>query len=798
MAKKNLQRVESTVSAERWGDTPIIYIHGISAHPPVDDWKRFWDHALFGRSMGPRTIPAYWANVLHEELDPDAWGRRCRQTAFLLAQTAPTPRSQISLATAVAPAELLQSMGLDPHDRHHLDFTERLLQAYSESDDWGTPLSGTRGPSPLNASQSTAARPRRNWLARYFLQSFFQDVVVYFLDPERRLAIQERLRAALDLAGQPAIIVAHSLGTVIAFETLSQMTPAIEVPLLVTVGSPLGLCPLQDEIRAHGNALVVPPGVAAWHNFADPWDPIALDGQLFDDFAATAGVAIQDVAIRNTERGLLNIWDAHHSGGYLAHPNVRDVVYRAAAIDSNARFMVARDVCERFATGQRQPVLIEILEPERQAMEENEAERVHREAEQKSTLQTLAGRGRWLATQIKQIVKELSPGQLKAADVTVLRKYVSARLTPDEIVVLSDRHAELNIYRVWRSAPKRTLMHRSVPSVTGDLPAATQENLGQDIVWAVLDTGCQADHPHFNPPTGATIAQVFDCTQPGGRAYKVPLSAAIDPHGHGTHVAGIIAGSGQQHGQVFRGVAPRARLVIYKVMDDRGQGEDAWIIKAIDHIWKLNRRPGGLRIHGVNVSLGGGFDPTVFGCGHSPICTELRDLWQQGVVVCVAAGNDGRVEVAAKDGTFDLNPALSIGDPANLEECIAVGSTHKSQPQTYGVSFFSSRGPTVDGRQKPDLVAPGEKILSCSSRLIFDDHGTRVWYTAESGTSMACPHVSGVIAAFLSQRPEFIGQPDRVKASLLRHATSLQRHSHHQGAGVPNLAAMLSEKPEIS
>lgn len=796
MKKKKLEQAATSPRNAMPGDAPIIYIHGISAHPPAEEWKQFWDHALFGRKMGARTIPAYWANILHNELDPDAWGQRCRQTARLLAQTAPTPRSQIARATTVDPAELLESMGLDPHNGRNLAFTRQLLQAYSGGAGSGVSAADTRGPSAKSETGPTASRSGRNWLARYFLQSFFQDVAVYFLDTERRRAIQERLRAALAQAGQPAIIVAHSLGTVIAFETLSQMTPAIEVPLFVTVGSPLGLELLQDEIQAHGNALAVPAGVAAWHNFADRWDPIALDRNLSDDFAATNGVAIQDTVVRNTERQLLNIWDAHHSGGYLAHPKVRDVVYRAAAIDVNARFLVARDVCERFQTGQRQPVLIEILEPQRAAMGETMADCQQRETQQPTELQTVAGRGEWLASQIKAVVQTLSPDQQSKADIFLLRKYVSARLTPDEIVWLSEHHAELNIYRVWRSAPKRALMHHSVPIVSGDLVGISTDDLGAGIVWAVLDTGCLASHPHFNSPTGATIAKVYDCTRPGGRVHSVPLATADDRHGHGTHVAGIIAGSGQHQGQTLRGVAPRTQLYIYKVLDDRGQGEDAWIIKAIDHIWKLNQKSAHLKIHGVNISWGGGFDPTVFGCGHSPICTELRDLWQQGVVVCVAAGNDGRVEIAAQDGTFELNPALSIGDPANLEECIAVGSTHKSQPQTYGVSYFSSRGPTVDGRQKPDLVAPGEKVLSCSSRPTFDEQQNRVWYSTESGTSMACPHVSGVIAAFLSQRPQYLGQPDHVKQILLRSAISLGRHLLHQGAGVPHLAAMLAERSE--
>ncbi len=107
----------------------------------------------------------------------------------------------------------------------------------------------------------------------------------------------------------------------------------------------------------------------------------------------------------------------------------------------------------------------------------------------------------------------------------------------------------------------------------------------------------------------------------------------------------------------------------------------------------------------------------------------------------------------------------------------------------YGISYFSSRGPTADGRTKPDVVAPGEKIMSCQAG--FKKGVPKTYYVAESGTSMACPHVSGIVAAFLSVRREFIGSPERVKEILMRHCTDLARDRYHQGAGLPNLVKML-------
>jgi subtilisin family serine protease len=309
----------------------------------------------------------------------------------------------------------------------------------------------------------------------------------------------------------------------------------------------------------------------------------------------------------------------------------------------------------------------------------------------------------------------------------------------------------------------------------------------------VLDTGVQANHPHFQiaqgSPVQSVIKEVWDCTRRGAPVL-VPVGEARDKDGHGTHVAGIIAGRrGDGEGEQ-RGVAPLTKLVVYKVLKDNGEGEDAWIIKALDHIAAQNEQiTDGLAIHGVNLSLGGPFDNTVYGCGFSPLCAELRRLWRAGVLVVVSAGNEGTVEVSTPNGESELNSVMSIGDPANLEECIAVGSVHADRPHLYGISSFSSRGPTADGRGKPDVVAPGERISSCNAA--FRQADLKSLYREESGTSMAAPHVSGLLAAFLSVRREFRGRPDEVKRVLLSTCTDLDRDRYHQGRGMPNLMQML-------
>lgn len=331
---------------------------------------------------------------------------------------------------------------------------------------------------------------------------------------------------------------------------------------------------------------------------------------------------------------------------------------------------------------------------------------------------------------------------------------------------------------------KRKLLHRSSRVIQADAARASYGAYGDKILWAVLDTGVRHEHPHFQ--LHDTITAIWDCTKPGP---PKPIPDNKDRDGHGTHVAGIIAGASADGSR--QGIAPRAKLVVYKVLDETGSGEDAWIIKALDHIAEQNEQNAEIAIHGVNLSLGGPYDATVYGCGFSPICVELRRLWRSGVLVCVASGNEGQVEVSTPDGELELNSPMSIGDPANLEDCIAVGSVNADKPHLHGVSSFSSRGPTSDGRVKPDVVAPGERISSCNSR--FRSRPLDDLYHEESGTSMAVPHVSGMLAAFLSVRREFRGRPDEVKQLLLRTCTDIQRDRYHQGHGIPNLMRMLLE-----
>src|SRR3954465_7926023 len=440
------------------------------------------------------------------------------------------------------------------------------------------------------------------------------------------------------------------------------------------------------------------------------------------------------------------------------------------------------------------------------------------------------------------------------------------------------------IYKLWPDFRMKLLIDRSIATVKADAAFRAYAATGAGITWAVIDSGIDGEHTHFGSkdhPDGSTIhdpevAELhYDFTlemepipepAPGTDAKqfqemkdsrqrehdaKARKAALVDPLGHGTHVAGIIAGrlpddavqaqmpepplndgalaapapvsangkvryavfeqvfeSNQEGERVFaakspkrrdvrrsaglHGVAPECHLVSLKVIDATAEGRVSDVMRALVYIREqLNDDPKLLRIHGVNISIGYDFDAQMFACGQSPLCVEVDRLVRSGVVVVVAAGNTGYGEVAAEARVAKVGLSNTINDPGNSALAITVGATHRDSPHIYGVSFFSSKGPTGDGRLKPDVVAPGERITSCASaskcaKLKLKSDGAAS-YIDDSGTSMAAPHVSGAIAAFLSIRREFIQRPEEVKRLFLDNATSLGRERYFEGHGLVDL-----------
>ena len=247
---------------------------------------------------------------------------------------------------------------------------------------------------------------------------------------------------------------------------------------------------------------------------------------------------------------------------------------------------------------------------------------------------------------------------------------------------------------------------------------------------------------------------------------------------HGTHVAGILAAdlpNSPDGAGTMLGVCSDLWLYDLRVFDQDGRGDEFAILCAIEFVGWMNRDRSNPVVHGVNLSLALRHDVDSFACGQTPICEACNHLVGQGTVVVAAAGNTGFEASANKQSFGSGYRAISITDPGNASSVITVGSTHRRDPHAYGVSYFSGRGPTGDGRRKPDLLAPGEKITS----TIREGRTQRM-----DGTSMAAPHVSGAAALLMARYPELIGRPLRIKEILMATATDLHRDRDFQGAGL--------------
>ncbi len=807
-----------------------VHVHGIGNHPLEQILIARWDRALFGKDMGDRTRMAYWVNRARypQPSNCDCIDPKCAchdpEESFrarrVLATGHPDPERELR--------EAIQAITSDPAQQAFLYEvgSEMLDEAKAEAanETAARRVEGMRkGIYGVQSKGIGDALLRK--LTDLITGMALPDVQDFLFEPDHRKQMEDIFLARLRSGGNPFVVVAHSQGSMIAYDVLRQLSKSdIDVRLLVTIGSPLGLPPVRSVFKkwTGKNKLPYPACVSRWVNVAATGDVVALDATLGDEIEKKTAVSFQDYLIDRKERDAnpLFLGNAHAAMGYLSTPFVQREVNDAVGREFSSSLgqqLITSDLVERVEAEPddfRHKVMIEVKEA--RSLGESSIEHGRKVIDDR--LHELAKRS------------NADPGQLGILHHT---RYVSADLNRMEIEVLRTEFKDLQVHRIWQNARKRALICRSAHMVQATPAQQAYAAHGHNIEWAVLDTGVHHLHPHFS--THANFASLWDCTrstrsssaaiseprggfvetEKGKMVWPEGADSFIDRSGHGTHVAGIIAGQypyrllddGEQ--LVFSGMAPKTKLHSFKVLNDRGQGEDAWILIALDKIARINEQSQGLRIHGINLSLGGNFDPSVYGCGHTPLCTELRRLWRQGVVIVLAAGNEGfAVLQTLEDGPWNANLDLSIGDPANLEEAIAVGSVHRVNPHTFGVSYFSSRGPTADGRRKPDLVAPGEKILSAradfhariGSRLKpealtarqLESFTAEQLYVAESGTSMAAPHVSGLIAAFLSQRREFIGYPDRVKKILLDNCTDLERDPYAQGAGLPNLIKMLA------
>ncbi|SDW67749.1 serine protease AprX [Marininema mesophilum] len=314
-------------------------------------------------------------------------------------------------------------------------------------------------------------------------------------------------------------------------------------------------------------------------------------------------------------------------------------------------------------------------------------------------------------------------------------------------------------------------------------------------VYTLLDVASKATHAplaweHDNEGEGATIAIVDtgihphpDLTYPESRilAFKDFVKNKTKPYddnGHGTHCAGDAVGNGHSSNNRYRGTAPAAKLVGVKVLARKGTGNLSDVIAGIQ--WCIDHREK-YQIRIISLSLG---SRSTTSYQEDPVSQIVEKAWEKGIVVVAAAGNDG-----PDSGT--------ISSPGNHPRIITVGATD-DQGEPDGskqiIASFSSRGPTLDGITKPDIVAPGTDITSLRVKRSYIDKmspETRVGdhYCTLSGTSMATPIVAGLVAILLTRHPDWT--PDKIKEALTKHSLDIHRPANEQGVGCVRLDSSL-------
>ena len=294
------------------------------------------------------------------------------------------------------------------------------------------------------------------------------------------------------------------------------------------------------------------------------------------------------------------------------------------------------------------------------------------------------------------------------------------------------KQLDKGIDKIWLDGKVQASLDVSVPQIGApEVWKSGYDGKGVDV--AVLDTGVDTGHPDLAGKIAET--QSF-----------VPGETVQDGHGHGTHVASTIVGSGAASDGKRKGVAPGAELRVGKVLDNTGHGQDSWIIAGME--WAAKS---GAKI--VSMSLGG--DAT----GPSDILSETVDKLSEstGTLFVIAAGNSGPSE-------------QTVGTPGIADSALTVGAVDKSDK----LASFSSRGPRAgDYAVKPEITAPGVGITAARAAGTSMPGGTPVddYYTTASGTSMATPHVAGAAALVAQAHPDWTGQ--QIKQALATTAKTM-------------------------
>lgn len=320
----------------------------------------------------------------------------------------------------------------------------------------------------------------------------------------------------------------------------------------------------------------------------------------------------------------------------------------------------------------------------------------------------------------------------------------------------------VKVRMVWPDVMARPCLDVAVPATGAD--RAHQEGItGKKVVVAVIDTGIDF-HADLTQPEPRIIGW-YDLVNNKPEPY--------DDEGHGTHIAGIIAGNGYESDGLYTGIAPEALLVGVKVLDSNGSGPISRVIAGIQWVVENKDLYG---IKAINLSLGASAEE---GYKTDPASKAVEAAWKAGLVVLVAAGNSGPAQ-------------KTITTPGIAPSVITVGSINDQRtiPRTDDIiNDFSSRGPTIDRLAKPDLLAPGAKITSLKPET---------GYTTHSGTSMATPMVTGAVALLLEKNPKLT--PKQIKHILISTAEDRGYSKFIQGAGYLNIAEALGfsvQEPQV-
>ncbi len=306
---------------------------------------------------------------------------------------------------------------------------------------------------------------------------------------------------------------------------------------------------------------------------------------------------------------------------------------------------------------------------------------------------------------------------------------VSATVDPDAVDSI---RALSYVRKVHPDRHVRALLHESVEQVGAPAVWASHQNRGAGVVVAIIDSGIDYHHPALGGGIGAGYKVI------GGRDFVNNDDDPMDDAGHGTHVAGIVAANSDK----LLGVAPDASLLALKVLDQTGSGRDSWVLAGIEEAVSKGAQV-------VNMSLGRPAVPD------DPVIRSIERAFDGGIVFCVAAGNSGRF--------------LDIGSPGRAPNAITVGAIDRQGK----LASFSSKGPVVPTASiKPEISAPGVSIVSSVPGGGF---------AAYSGTSMASPHVAGVVALVRSIHPGWSAR--RVRTAVIDAAAKIDEEVMAGGAG---------------